>query len=158
MVADEELNEAKKLMKMLNKEGALIMKKHKITGATDITGFGLAGHALKMARASGVSMTIDMRSVPLAGSTLKLADEGCIPGACFSNLCYAAKFISFSEGIDYNLKMIAFDAQTSGGLLISVPSGKAGEMLNELIASGSPHSAIIGEVARQGESLVSLIG
>jgi selenide,water dikinase len=158
MASDEELNEAKELMKTLNKEGASVMKRYMISGATDITGFGLAGHALKMARASRVTMKINMRSVPLIGSTMRLVDEGCIPGACFSNIGYAENFISFSEGIDYNLKMIAFDAQTSGGLLICVPSEKAGEMVNELIGSGMPYATIIGEVTEQEEKLIHLTG
>ena len=158
MACDEELSEAKSFMKMLNREGAAIMKRYNITGATDITGFGLVGHALRMARASGVTMKVDMRSVPLIGSTLKLVDEGCIPGACFSNLGYAENFITFSEGIDYNLKMIAFDAQTSGGLLISVPSEKAVSMVNDLRSAGLTFSGIIGDVTEPGDKLVHLIG
>lgn len=157
MVSDAELLEAKNLMKLLNKGGAEVMKKYSIMGATDITGFGLAGHALKMARASGVSIKINLNSVPLINSTLRLADEGCIPGACFSNLSYAENFLSFSDGIDYNLKMIAFDAQTSGGLLISVPSEKAGNMLADLKSAGLIFSAIIGEVTEPGDKLIHLI-
>jgi len=156
MATDEELNEAKVFMKLLNKDGASIMKRYNITGATDITGFGLAGHALKMARASGVSMKINMKSVPLIGSTIKLVDDGCIPGACFTNLGYAEEFISFSEGIDYNLKMIAFDAQTSGGLLMSVPSEKAVGLLNDLRSAGLVFSDIIGEVTGQDDKLIHL--
>jgi selenide,water dikinase len=158
MAADEELSEAKAFMKMLNKDGAGVMKKYRISGATDITGFGLAGHALKMARASKVTIKIDMRSVPLIGSTLKLADEGCIPGACFSNLSYAEKYVSFSESMDYNLKMIAFDVQTSGGLLISVAPENAEEMVKDLNSAGMVHSRIIGEVLSSGEKLVQLDG
>jgi selenide,water dikinase len=158
MAADEELGEAKQFMKMLNMKGAAVMKRYKITGATDITGFGLAGHALKMARASSVSMRINMRSVPLIGSTFKHVDDGCIPGACFSNLGFAEDFLSFSEGIDYNLKMIAFDAQTSGGLLISVPAEKAVDMVNDLISAGLSYSSIIGEVTGIDEKSLHIIG
>jgi selenide, water dikinase len=158
MATDEELSDAKQFMKMLNRDGASVMKKYNIAGATDITGFGLAGHALKMARASGVSMKIDMRSVPLIGSTLKHVDDGCIPGACFSNLGYAENAISFTEGIDYNLTMIAFDAQTSGGLLISVPSEKADDMVEDLLLTGLTYTSIVGEVTTQGGKLLHLIG
>ncbi len=56
MAEEQDIEEAKRLMKLLNKTGAAVMKKHGIKGATDITGFGLAGHALKMARASKVSL------------------------------------------------------------------------------------------------------
>ena len=118
MVSDNDLNEAKRLMKLLNKSGAEVMKKYNIRGATDVTGFGLAGHALKMARASKVSITLNMKDVPLIGNSYRLIDEGCIPGASFRNLDYAEKDIDFAPDLDYNLKMIAFDAQTSGGLLV----------------------------------------
>src|SRR5512133_3596464 len=80
-IADQgDIEEAKRLMKLLNRTGAEVMKKHGIKGATDITGFGLAGHALKMARASKVSVNINMKSVPLLGKTYSLVDDGCIPG------------------------------------------------------------------------------
>jgi selenide,water dikinase len=132
------------------------MKKFGITGATDITGFGLAGHALKMARAGNVSINITMTAVPLMNSTLKLVDEGCIPGASFSNLDYSETDTDFSVDLNYNLKMIAFDAQTSGGLLISVQESKAEEMLSELKSAGLNMSAIIGYVTTRKEKLLYL--
>ena len=144
MIADEDLETAKKQMKQLNSTGAEIMKKHSIKSATDITGFGLAGHALKMAKASNVSIKINMDKVPLIGKTYDLAEEGCIPGACFTNLEYAEKDLSLSQGLDYNLKMIAFDAQTSGGLLISVPEDHAGRVIDDLKNEGLVFSSIIG--------------
>jgi selenide, water dikinase len=157
MASDEELEEAKSFMKMLNMKGAAIMKKYNISGATDITGFGLAGHALKMAMSSKVSMKIDMRTVPLLAGTMRLVDEGCIPGACFTNLTYAENLVTFSKGMDYNLKMIAFDAQTSGGLLISVAPESAPDMVNELISEGLSFSSVIGEVAAPGKKLLDLV-
>jgi selenide,water dikinase len=146
LVSDNDLDEAKWLMKLLNKSAAEVMKKFKIKGATDVTGFGLAGHALKMARASKVSLNIRMKDVPLIGSSYKLIDEGCIPGASFRNLEYAEKDIDFALGLDYNLKMIAFDAQTSGGLLFSAPPDKADKILEDLYSAGLLNSKVIGSV------------
>ncbi|HEY5469605.1 MAG TPA: AIR synthase-related protein, partial [Bacteroidales bacterium] len=146
MVSDDDLAEAKRLMKLLNKSGAEVMKKHNIRGATDITGFGLAGHALKMAKASRVSLKINMKDVPLIGNSYKLIDEGCIPGASFRNLDYAEKDIDFASDLDYNLKMIAFDAQTSGGLLFSVSPDKMNQILKELHSAGLRNSNVIGSV------------
>lgn len=117
-----------------------------ITGATDVTGFGLAGHALKMAKASNVSFTLNMSSVPLIGNTYTLADQGCIPGAAFRNLDFAEEESVFDPGLDYNLKMIAFDAQTSGGLLMSVPERKIEKVLADLSEAGLKDSAVIGRV------------
>jgi selenide,water dikinase len=132
------------------------MMQFNISGATDITGFGLAGHALKMASASKVSLNISMKKVPLIGNTWNLVDDGCIPGASFSNLDYAENRLSFSSDLDYNLKMIAFDAQTSGGLLISVPAGLKDRVVSELKKSGLTEASIIGEVTEQREKLIYL--
>jgi selenide,water dikinase len=146
MVSDDDLTEAKRLMKLLNKTGAEVMKKHNIKGATDITGFGLAGHALKMAKASKVSLKINMKDIPLIGDSYRLIDEGCIPGASFRNLDYSEKEIYFAPDLDYNLKMIAFDAQTSGGLLFSAPYEKVNEILEDLHTAGLQNSKVIGSI------------
>jgi len=147
----DDVREALRQMKMLNKSGAEVMKKYGIRGATDITGFGLAGHTLKMAKASNVSIKLNMSNVPLIGDTYKLLDEGCIPGASFRNLDYADKDSVFDEGLDYNLKMAAFDAQTSGGLLMSVPSGIVEKVLFDLHSAGLKSSSIIGSVIGKDE-------
>jgi selenide,water dikinase len=156
MVSEDDLSEAKRLMKLLNKSGADVMKRYKIRGATDITGFGLAGHALKMARASKVSIKIIMKDVPLIGDSYKLIDEGCIPGASFRNLDYAEKDIDFAQDLDYNLKMLAFDAQTSGGLLFSAPSDKVNKILVDLKKAGLQDSKVIGSASKQNEKLIYL--
>ena len=156
LASDDDLDDAKKIMKLLNKSGADVMKDHNIRGATDITGFGLAGHALKMAKASGVSLKINMKEVPLIGNTCKLIDKGCIPGASFSNLEYAEKHIDFESGLDYNLKMIAFDAQTSGGLFFSAPPDKVNEILQDLLSAGLSDSKVIGTVIDLQEKYIYL--
>jgi selenide, water dikinase len=156
MVSDDDLTEAKRLMKLLNKTGAEVMKKYNIRGATDITGFGLAGHALKMARASNVSLLIKMKDVPLIGNSYQLIDKGCIPGASFHNLEYAEKNIEFAPDLDYNLKMIAFDAQTSGGLLFSAPDEKVNEILEDLHTAGLQNSKVIGNVSEYDDKFIHL--
>lgn len=156
MADEQDIMEALRLMKLLNKSGAEIMKKYHIRGATDITGFGLAGHALKMARASSVSLHINMNEVPLIGKTYNLIDEGCIPGASFRNLEYAEKDIGFKAGLDYNLRMIAFDAQTSGGLLMCAPAADTDSILEELKAAGMASASVVGKVTQSGEKLVYL--
>src|SRR5512133_479657 len=136
MASEKDLSEALRFMKLLNKSGAEVMKKYNIKGATDVTGFGLAGHALKMAKASSVSLNINMKDVPLIGDSYRLVDEGCIPGASFRNLDYAEKDIDFAPDLDYNLKMIAFDAQTSGGLLFSAQPEKVNQIIDDLHNAG----------------------
>jgi selenide, water dikinase len=153
---DTDVEEANRLMKLLNKSGAAVMKKYNIKGATDITGFGLAGHLLKMARAGRVTMNVRMKKVPLIGQTYDLADEGCIPGASFRNLEFAESGINFDPGLDYNLRMIAFDAQTSGGLLMSVAPSISARVLRELHSAGLTSAAIIGDVTGPGDKYLNL--
>jgi selenide,water dikinase len=156
MADNADIDEAKRLMKLLNKSGAETMKRYYVKGATDVTGFGLAGHALKMARASNVSMKISMKQVPLIGKTYKLLDDGCIPGASFRNLEYAEPDTHFDDGLDYNLKMIAFDAQTSGGLLMSVDPDMVEKVISGLHEAGLLSAAIIGSVTGKGEKFLTL--
>jgi selenide,water dikinase len=153
---NEDISESRRLMKLLNKTGAEVMKKNDIKGATDITGFGLAGHALKMAKASNAALKINMDKVPLIGSSYSLVDVGCIPGASFRNLDFADKDLYQSSGLDYNLKMIAFDAQTSGGLLMSVAPERSETVLGDLHAAGLNSAGIIGTVTEKKEKYLHL--
>ncbi len=156
LASDTDVNEAKKQMKLLNKSGAEVMKKYNIKGATDITGFGLAGHALKMAQASKVSIKINMEKVPLIGNVYNLIDDGCIPGASFRNLEFVEEHLMAADDLDYNLKMLAFDAQTSGGLLMSVSAGIVDKVLTDLHAAGLTSAASIGEVTELHEKFLTL--
>lgn len=156
MANDTDIAEAKSLMKLLNKTGAEVMKRYNIKGATDITGFGLVGHALKMAKASKVSIKINMKKVPLIGNVYNLIDDGCIPGASFRNLEFAENDTFFAPDLDYNLKMIAFDAQTSGGLLFCAPFGTENKIMADLHDSGLQNSKVIGYVTEYKEKLIYL--
>ncbi len=156
MASIEDVEYAKNLMKTLNRSGAEVMKRFNVRGATDITGFGLAGHVLKMAKASKVSITLNMRQIPLIGGVYGLVDDGCIPGASFRNLDFVENDSHFGDSLDYNLKMIAMDAQTSGGLLMSVSPGKTDKLLSELHSCGLTSSVIIGYVTEKKEKFLYL--
>jgi selenide,water dikinase len=157
MAGKNDINETLRLMKLLNKPGAEVMNKFNIRCATDITGFGLAGHALKMARASKVSISLSMKQVPLIGSTYDLIDDGCIPGAAFRNLEYAEKDTGFSPDLDYNLKMAAFDAQTSGGLLMCVAEDRLIEVLEALRREGLVYTSVVGAVSKLSDKSLYLM-
>jgi selenide,water dikinase len=150
LVSQGAYNEALLWMKTLNKEGAVIMQEYNIKGATDITGFGLLGHALKMAKASKVDILINSKTVPLIVESYQLVDNGCIPCASFKNLEYVERLVTFKD-CDYNLKMIFTDAQTSGGLLMGVQPENVENVLNSLIRSGFSCSKVVGEVIGTGE-------
>ena len=122
------------------------MQKYNVRAATDITGFGLLGHAYQMALASKVTFRLHSKQLPLLDDAYELVKMGCIPGACFRNQEYVKTACLFSADLDYNMRMLMLDAQTSGGLLISVRNEVADDILMDLRNSNYPSSQIIGQV------------
>lgn len=141
-------------MKLLNNKAAEIMNRYKIKCATDITGFGLLGHAMKMADGSNVSIKIDSSKVPILPSVLELIEMGCIPGAAFRNQEFTEAQCHFEASVDYNHKMLVLDAQTSGGLLMSVKPQDVDGIVKELKQSGYPQSCVVGDVLDQDDKSV----
>ncbi len=133
-------------MKILNKNGLKAIDATSVRGGTDITGFGLLGHALKMARASNVTIRINAHKVPLLPQSLALAEDGCIPGAAFTNLKYVEEETYFSPGVEFSYRAILADAQTSGGLLLGIKPEMASTALKLLKMEGAVESEIIGTV------------
>ncbi|MCK5067013.1 MAG: selenide, water dikinase SelD [Bacteroidales bacterium] len=147
LCSQTEYNRALEQMKQLNRRGAELAVKYRVSGMTDITGFGLAGHAMKMAEASKVSFRMRTAQIPLLPGAYQVFEKGSIPGATFRNLEFTGPQVHFTRGVEYNLKMLVHDAQTSGGLLMSVNPDHAGQLvqeLNDLDPSGG--GVIIGEV------------
>jgi len=145
-------------MKQLNKGGAEVMQRFGVRSATDVTGFGLLGHCLEMARSSGVTLKIESVRVPLLPGAYELVEWGCIPGAAFRNQAFVQRHTRFAPEMDYNRKMLLLDPQTSGGLLMTVSPEAAPSILEGLEAAGYPRSTPIGEVVaadKKGEILVS---
>jgi selenide, water dikinase len=142
-------------MKLLNKAGGEAMQEFGVRCATDVTGFSLLGHALSMARASGVTLEIYSAEVPILSGAYELVDGGCIPGASFRNQEFVERDCLFEKDVDYSMKMLCLDAQTSGGLLMCVPEKKAKDVQRRLVDKGYPRAAIIGRSAGKGaKSLV----
>lgn len=155
MVKESTYTEALKWMKVLNNQ-VDILQRFGITGATDITGFGLLGHALKMAKASKVRITINSKIVPSLPEALSLIDSGCIPGAAFRNVEYAEGKLAI-KSCDFNHKMLLADAQTSGGLLIGVNEDKAIDLVAQLKQVGLNYTSIIGKVSNNDGSHNDLV-
>ncbi|HOW52914.1 MAG TPA: selenide, water dikinase SelD [bacterium] len=148
--APEHYRAALDTMMQLNRVAVPIMQEHRVRCATDITGFGLLGHAFGMAKGSGLTLEIRASAVPLLPGAHGLTEMGCIPGAAFNNLKRVEGATLFAEGLDYNRKMLLCDPQTSGGLLISCLGGAADGMVAQLKAAGYPHAAVIGTVRERG--------
>ena len=144
-------------MKLLNRSGALVMQEYHLKGATDVTGFGLLGHAMRMADASHVTLRIKSNDLPHFPESVALLEEGCIPGAAFRNLEFVKESTSFGASLAYERKMLCCDAQTSGGLLMAVPAHLAAEVLHQLkTKAGLPESAIIGEALPRSKNSLYL--
>lgn len=158
MVDETAYRQALEQMKQLNDLGAEIMQRLGVTGATDITGFGLLGHALKMAQGSHVSLRIDSRQLPALPTVLQQLEDGCIPGAAFRNRQYVQEYIHIANSCNTESVLLACDAQTSGGLLMGVDADKAEQVVTELLRTGvHPQACIIGEVMAQSGKAIYLV-
>ncbi|MBN1144573.1 MAG: selenide, water dikinase SelD [Bacteroidales bacterium] len=157
MVREDAYRKGLEQMKLLNKWGAGVMINHGISCATDVTGFGLLGHALKMAEASNVSLAIRSRDLPIIDQAAELANDGCLPGASFRNLDFVQSSLHVNKLVEPHLKMLAADAQTSGGLLMCVPPEKLDSVLADLEATGKhPQTKVIGEVLPRTRKMIYL--
>jgi selenide, water dikinase len=150
LCSESDYRRALNQMKHLNRRGAEAAVKYGVSGMTDITGFGLAGHALKMAEASRVSFRLRSSQVHLLPGAYQVFEKGSIPGATFRNLEFTGQNAHCTRGVDYNMKMLLHDAQTSGGLLMSVNPDHSGALIEELNRIDPEVSAVeIGEVLKQ---------
>lgn len=156
-ICDEEsYNIALENMAQLNAIGADIMQEFGVGGATDVTGFGLLGHLTKMSEASGVSFTLSAESLPTISGVEELVDQGCIPGAALRNLRSCEATTRISPEVSMVKKILACDAQTSGGLLMAINPERAGEALTRLQAT-YPQATIIGSVTERRDFLIELV-
>ncbi len=142
-------------MTQLNDVPGGLFPEFRIHAVTDVTGFGLLGHLLEMARASVVSARIHAHSVPLLKGVNESVKAGMIPGGSQQNLDYINEYTSWGENITKDQKITLADAQTSGGLLISLPEKEAGKFLFEVKKAGCSNAGIIGEIiTTTGDTLI----
>ncbi|MEK4511030.1 selenide, water dikinase SelD [Paenibacillus sp. FSL K6-2524] len=135
------------VMSTLNKTAAEIMEPYDVHACTDVTGFGLLGHASEMAKGSGLGLIIHQDAVPLLPRVRELAEEGFVPGGTKNNFAHLEGSILYPEHMDQISRYILCDAVTSGGLLISVAEEQSDKLLAELRDAGV-EAAMIGEVTK----------
>ncbi len=123
---------------------------------TDITGFGLIGHAREVAVASNVSLLIQADKTPLLDGALECVRAGHIPGGLKANREFAECVVAYDDGIAEDVKTLLFDPQTAGGLLISVASDSVAELIRDLEAAGVP-AVEIGEVRSASKPLITVV-
>ena len=157
MAPTEVVAEAVRWMSTLNREAAEAMQEVGVHACTDVTGFGLLGHALELARASRVSLVVDALRVPLIAGVRELADLGMLPAGSFANRRYCEGSLVVERGVAPQLVDLLADAQTSGGLLIAVGPERADTLHTALERRGVPHPEV-GRAAEPAQELIRLTG
>jgi selenide,water dikinase len=130
----------------LNKPGAQLSTMPGVGAITDVTGFGLLGHLLEVARASNLTARLNMSAVPLLDQVSSLAEQGCITGASARNWAAYGNDVTLAQGIGLTQRHILCDPQTSGGLLVSAHADVAAEVLKLFHHAGFTDASIIGEL------------
>lgn len=143
---DAAIGQLTETMAMLNKTAAGIMARFDVSACTDVTGFGLCGHLLEMAAASGRQMEIVVDAVPLLDNALSFAEMGLVPAGCYANRKHFAPRATIGSDLHVPLVDLLFDPQTSGGLLFSVNPEQAADCVGAMQAEGVA-AALIGTVA-----------
>jgi selenide,water dikinase len=149
MAGEEAINKIVKLMTALNREASEAMQEVGVNACTDVTGFGLLGHAAEMIEGTEVGMEIDSTAVPFFPEAKDLAEMGMIPAGLHRNREFRKKMVDIASTVPQFLQDILSDPQTSGGLLIAVPHEKAWILLEKLQDKGVAEAAIIGEVVEK---------
>jgi selenide,water dikinase len=156
-LADEYYTAAVKSMAELNAAASTAMLRYAVHAATDITGFGLVGHATGMAEGSAVTLVFEESDLPLLPGALEMCRAGMIPGGGRRNREFFGPRTSINDEISDAMAELAFDPQTSGGLLIALPEDDATALLAELQQGGNLDAAIVGRVEQQGDFLIELV-
>lgn len=157
MLDKERTEEAMRVMATLNKYAADVMKDFDVSSCTDITGFGLAGHALEMAEGSKVSLILDASAIPLMDGAREFAQMGLVPAGAYRNKSYCGERVKITPALPEDLSDILYDPQTSGGLLIAVAPNQAEALLKALEEKARTAVALIGEVVTDTGTPIQII-
>ena len=150
-VFEEHISLATRSMVLLNKTASEAMLEVGVNSCTDITGFGLMGHAYELAEASKVTLSFFAGRIPVFDGCERYVRMGLMPGVSKLSKKYLKNAIRINPGVREELVDVLFDAQTSGGLLISVPKGKAEILCTKLKERGALTYDVVGEVCERGD-------
>jgi len=149
---EESIQAAVKSMATLNKGAADAMIEVGVNAATDVTGFGLLGHLSQMMKASGTSATVNWSPIPILPGALELARAGSVSGGTARNMEAVEGAVVLGEGVTEFEFMVLADAQTSGGMLISVSEDRADALVKSLVDNQTLYSEVIGQVSSDGDA------
>jgi selenide,water dikinase len=155
MAKHEQERAANRSMAALNRVAAELARRSGALCVTDITGFGLLGHAMQLARASGVALEIGFEGIPLLDGVLAFAEQGLLSAAVYSNRAYAGDAVEFDDDVALAARDVLFDPQTSGGLLICCPPSRASELVAWAREGLSTTYGVVGRVVEAtGQPLI----
>ena len=146
LASQEQEDESNRSMAALNATASRLARQHAAHACTDITGFGLLGHAMQMAHASDVEIELDVDHIPRLDGALGFADMGLLSAATYSNRQYVGEAVEFAEDVELAEQDLLFDPQTSGGLLIACPAEHAQALLGAARRELTTLCAIVGNV------------
>jgi len=155
MTSRQALNAAVESMRTLNRAAGEALAVHGVRACTDVTGFGLLGHACEMVGDSRYNIRFFSQAVPLLPSVREYAAMGLVPEGTYRNRSFRMPFVINTAGIDEDFLNVLFDPQTSGGLLAAVETGRAAAALERLRNAGVP-AAVVGETT-PGKGMVELV-
>jgi len=144
-------------MVRLNDIAAEAMNEWRPHACTDITGFGLLGHAAEMAKGCGLSFRFFYSELPLLAGAQEYATKGMVPGGAYCNQDHFGQEIFISAKVPEAERIILFDPQTSGGLLMALPRSPGEKLLKNLQAQGIQEASIIGEVIQRENNLIFVV-
>jgi len=153
----ESVDEAVAFMTTLNAAASAVMCKYPVHACSDVTGFGILGHALGMASGSGVTLVIESQKLPIMHRAPRLAEKGYITGGCKRNRDYLKDKITVEKSLPEGIVEVAFDPQTSGGLLIAVAKRLAAKLIEDLQAAGVTAATQVGYATSLQKPWVRLV-
>jgi len=153
----ESIDEAVAFMTTLNAAASAVMCKYPVHACSDITGFGILGHALGIASGSGVTLVIESQKLPIMHRAPRLAEKGYITGGCKRNRDYLKDKITVEKSLPEGIVEVAFDPQTSGGLLIAVAKRLAAKLIEDLQAAGVTAATQVGYATSLQKPWVRLV-
>lgn len=155
LASPEAVAQAVELMRALNAPAVEVMSACQVTGGTDITGFGLLGHALEMARASQVGVEIEAQAVPILAEAREMASMGMVPIGSHANRGFCDQHLSTQGQVDAILLDLLADAQTSGGMLMGLPPEKLDKALEMLKGLGLL-GAVVGQAVQENPGTITV--
>jgi len=154
MATEDSIEMVTRYMASLNKKASEVMQEIGANACTDVTGFGLLGHAFEMIEGTGKRIVINASDVPILPEAVNFAKMGMVPGGTYRNREFRINQVDIDSALSPYLIDILFDPQTSGGLLIAVSGKKAQEMVKRLRKEGIEDAAIIGKVVNDTQERI----